>query len=332
MDQVYRSITTCINKTDWMTKFQNDLSASIKQSAESQSVALLGALGNSNSEVETNIRNSVKNAVNVTTMTNLVNNMKQAQTVYVDGVGNTLLNVSMRQISDNIASSTQELVGSIDVINKIAAVADQKAKSTQQDPIANLLKGLSELFTGPLMWIAIMLIGGLIVFVVFLNSGAGSALMDQGFQQLDNYQGNYADDQYQNGQDYQYEQAPTAPAPTVPTFVPPVAPTTPAPTVPTFVPTTAAPTVPTFVPTTAAPTVPTFVPTAPAPTVPVTEATPTPTPESYGPVNLFENQAPPPSVDLFTARPEPMPTFNEPGAPTENRSDDAYELQTLKFN
>lgn len=187
MNQVYSSVMTCVNNTSWMSKFQNDLSAAVKQSAESQSVALIGVLGDSDAEVDNYIRNSVKNSVNVSTMTSLVNNVKQKQSIYVEGVGNTLLNISMKQMNTNISSSTQELIGSMDVINKIAASVDQKSKATQEDPIANLLAGLANLLSGPIMWVAIMIIGGLIVFAVFLNSGAGQALMDEGFKQADAY-------------------------------------------------------------------------------------------------------------------------------------------------
>lgn len=185
MNQVFSSIMTCVNKTEWMTKLQNDLTAAVKQSAESQSVALLGVLGNSDAEVDNYIRNSIENSINVSTMSSLVNNIKQKQSIYVEGVGNTLINISMNQMNTNISSSTQELIGTVDVLNKIASSVDQKAKSTQEDPIANLLKGLSDLISGPIMWVAIMLIGGLIIFVVFLNTGAGQSLMDAGINYVD---------------------------------------------------------------------------------------------------------------------------------------------------
>ena len=191
MKQVFTSMMTCVNKTDWMADLQTKIENKIKEVASAQSVAVLGALGNSSADIDSKISSSVRNAINVTSMTNLINNVQQKQEISVEGQGNTLLNISMSQINNNIASSTQDLVGSISVLNDINNKLTQDANATQQDPIANLLKGLSDLLTGPMMWIAIMVVGGLIAFVMFANSSAGQMLVSEGINQMDNNSNNY---------------------------------------------------------------------------------------------------------------------------------------------
>ena len=198
LNQVYTSLLTCVQDVNMIAQIQNNIEEKIKSFAESQSVALLGALGNSDSEINTRIHNSVRNAINVTTMTQLVNNVKAAQTINLDGSGNTLLNINMKQVNNNIASSSQQVIANIDVLNTMKATLDQKSKATQEDPIENLLNGLSKLMTGPIMWVAIIIIGGLIVMVIFLNTGAGSAVM------------NAVQDQYS------YEQPPVTEQPPLP--------------------------------------------------------------------------------------------------------------------
>ena len=205
MNQVYTSLLTCIQDVNMTSKMQNDMVNAIKSASESQSVALLGVLGSSSSEVDTKLHESVRNAINVTTLTQLVNNIKAAQTVYVQGSGNTLLNINMKQVNSNIASSSQQVVANIDVLNSLKNTIDQSSKATQQDPIANFLNGLANLVSGPIMWFAVILVGGLIILVIFLNTGAGATVMGM------------AQDQMQDSQGYEEEQLPK-PAPPVPEF------------------------------------------------------------------------------------------------------------------
>jgi hypothetical protein len=178
MEQIFTSILTCVNKTDWMSKLQNDISTNIKQSSETKSVALLGILGASNSDVNLNIDNSVKNAINLKTMTSMINNIRQKQSVNVSGVGNVVRYASLKQVQSNISSSVQEIVASIDVLNKITNTGDQKSKATQDDPIKDFFDGVANVLTGPLKWITIMIVGALALLVIFINSGGGTDFMN----------------------------------------------------------------------------------------------------------------------------------------------------------
>jgi hypothetical protein len=103
MDQVFNTVMTCVNKSEWMADLQTQIEEKLNQSAASQSVAVLGALGNSSANVTSTIRNSVKSAINVATVSNMVNNARQRQVINVEGVGNTVIKVSMNQVNNNIA-------------------------------------------------------------------------------------------------------------------------------------------------------------------------------------------------------------------------------------
>jgi len=184
LNQVYSGLLTCVQDLNVIEKLQNDVTSAIKSSAEKQDVALLGVLNSGGSDVDTKIHHSVVSSINKTTMTQLVSDIKAMQTINIQGSGNTLLNINMKQVSSNIASSSQKVVSNIDVVNTIKNSLEQSSKSTQQDPIANLLKGLSDLVSGPIMWIAIIIIGGIIGLIIFLNTGAGASVLGMAQDQM----------------------------------------------------------------------------------------------------------------------------------------------------
>lgn len=205
MNQVFTSLLTCVQDVNVIAKLQSDLSAEIKSQSEAQNVALIGLLGKSDSEVNSRIYSSVRNAVNVQAITEMINNVKSDQMINIEGQGNTLVHVSMKQINNSIASSSQQVIANIDVLATIKNKLDQSSKATQTDPITDFFNGLSKLFTGPLMWVAIIIIGGLIVFVIFLNTGAGATVM------------NTVQEQYQDEtEEYPIEQQQIIPQPSAP--------------------------------------------------------------------------------------------------------------------
>ncbi len=187
MDMVFTGLMTCVQDVNMVAKIQNDLYDAIKSSADAQGVAVLGALGNTDSDVETGIRKSINNAINVTTLTKLVNDIKASQMIMIEGSGNVFLNVSQRQVTSNIASSSQQVVANIDVLNQIKHIIEQTSKSVQSDPISNFLNGLAKLISGPVMWFAIILLGGLIIIVIFLNTGAGASVLEMAQTQQEVY-------------------------------------------------------------------------------------------------------------------------------------------------
>jgi type IV secretory pathway VirB2 component (pilin) len=161
MQQLFSSLLTCVQDVAFMSSFQTNLSNSIKQAAESQSVAVLGALGNSDSNVSTAIHNSVTNTVNIENMTKLVNNVKNSQMIKITGDDNNLSNISLEQITQAIASNSQQMVANISAVAEIKNALDQESKSTQQDPVANFVNAVANLASGPLM-----IILGIIIAIV----------------------------------------------------------------------------------------------------------------------------------------------------------------------
>jgi len=176
MDQVYKDMLKCTQDVSFVTNFQNQLVAAIKQSAESSSVALLGALGNSDSEVSTHIHQSVTNIINMQSLSQLVSKMRAEQSINISGNSNVLKDISMSQYTENFLTNVQTLTNQISVVNDIKNQIDQKTSAKQQDPILNLLNGLSNLISGPIMWMVILI--GIVVlgFVWFMNSAGGQQI------------------------------------------------------------------------------------------------------------------------------------------------------------
>jgi hypothetical protein len=326
MEQMYRSILTCANDTDWMSKLQTDIEDTIKQKADSKSLAFLGVLSESDSSVDSLVSKSVKDSINLKTVSDLVNKTRQKQSIYIEGKGNVLTNITMKQMNDDIASSTQALVGSIDILKKLKTDVDQEAKAAQDDPIANLLKGLSDIISGPIMWIGIIIIGGLIIFVVFMNSGAGASLIEQGSIQAQAYGRS-------KGLEYdEFVQAPLPPAPTssMPVSMPvqeyapmPVQETAPMPVQETMPAPMPGPAVP------------------PPPTGPITLFNNDRLPPAYQPVQYNEGFQAPAPVSFYQSdegsrmQPvpsAPMPSYQMPEPQPSYRSNEGATYQPVQYN
>lgn len=154
----------CAQDASNMTKMQQEVAAAIKQAAESQSVALLGVLGNSDSEVNTKIENLVKNDLTQETISNIILQTNLDQGIDVDGSYNLVQNVDQSQLSDMIAKNVQKVVNSMEGITKISNEVEQAAKSTQKNPISQMIrawgdavKGIMGAFQGPIMWLFLLI-------------------------------------------------------------------------------------------------------------------------------------------------------------------------------
>ena len=143
MSQRLTLMQDCIQDPKFISKLQTDLISAIKASANAQNPAILGALGKSEAEVDTVIRNDVHNVITTTNMTRLSLSIKNIQAIYIVGNEN-VTDATMTQISDAVNKSTQSILNDIDSITKISNTIDASAEAIQENPISQIISSAFE--------------------------------------------------------------------------------------------------------------------------------------------------------------------------------------------
>jgi len=165
----------CFQDASTMLDLQTKITNAISQQAKAQSVTLTGALGKSDSDVETLIKSNVQTYVNSKSITNLIQSVNLQQELVVSGNHNIIKNFSQNLTSDLIFKGGQKLINK--VINKTAGknVVKTKSIALQKSFFAGLIKALgsainniiNSIFGGMNKGLLIIVIGGLIGAYLF---------------------------------------------------------------------------------------------------------------------------------------------------------------------
>lgn len=188
MKQAITSITKCASDQSAMSDMTAKMAAAIKQTADSQGVALIGALQGSSSEVNTKIQNIVSNYINLQSMQNIVSAAVQKQTVKVDGTNNVLINISMDQLYKNLTDAAASQTAALTTAVVSDVQAEQQASSKVEDPISNAIKAIGDLIMGNFLIFALIMIACLGAFLLWWNSG-GADFASQGMDLYAQQQG-----------------------------------------------------------------------------------------------------------------------------------------------
>jgi len=197
--QYVKFSSTCAQDSKSMADIQQSVATAVKQAAESQSVSVLGVLGKSKAEAETNIDNEVRQVINQTSITEIINNTNLDQQLVIKGSNNIFTNVTQEQTMDILLNNTQKVVNELKSVQAIENEADQQSKATQTNFISDIITSIFDGFAS-LGWvwviiIAVVVLGGGYVLMngnPFANMFAGSdpMMMESGRQQsAQNYQG-----------------------------------------------------------------------------------------------------------------------------------------------
>lgn len=199
MKQAIDSVTKCASDQSAMSDMTAKMAAAIKQTADSQGVALIGALQGSSSDVNTKIQNIVSNYINLQSMQNIVNNAVQKQTIKVDGTNNTLINISMDQFYKNITDAAASQTAALTTAVVADTQAEQHASSTTTDPISDAIKAVGSIITGNFLIFALIMIAVIAGFLYWWTSG-GDEFASRGMDLYAQQQG------YGSGEQEGYEQ------------------------------------------------------------------------------------------------------------------------------
>lgn len=188
MKQAIDTVTKCASDQSAMSDMTAKMASAIKQTADSQGVALIGALQGASSEVNTKIKNVVSNYINLQSMQNIVSAAIQKQTIDVDGSNNVLMNISMDQFYKNLTDAAASQTAKLTTAVVSETTAEQQASSKVQDPISNAIKAIGDLIMGNFLIFALIMIACIGGFLIWWQSG-GDAFASQGMDLYAEQQG-----------------------------------------------------------------------------------------------------------------------------------------------
>lgn len=198
---------------------QQAVANAIKQAADSQSVAVMGALGNSNANNLSDILNEVKTKITSETIQNIINNFNATQEFFLNGNNNIVNDISMEQSMQILYDNCLSALTKLDSIQKIENATDQQATSKQTNPIAeivdsvgNVVAEIGSIFTGfGWMWVIVAIIAMVVFGWVMINGGPAGMILKNLNPFSSNGETEYVPEDLQRQQQYQQQYPPPPP-------------------------------------------------------------------------------------------------------------------------
>ena len=154
---------SCFQAANNLTKIKQDISNALMQKADAQNVALLGVLGNSESEIRTRIYTDVSEKITNESLSTLIAEVNKDQLVAISGDNTVFRNVTIEQTTDLVFSNVQQLINSIDAVQQIKAQVEQESSAKTTNPISEILDSVfGGLNTTMMIWV----VGFVIVVIV----------------------------------------------------------------------------------------------------------------------------------------------------------------------
>jgi len=158
----------CVMQTNTTTDIASAVSDAITQYANSQGQAVLSALGNTTSEVKSNIQNKITSNINQTTSQQMSANITQQQGITAANIGGnvTISNITMDQSAQVFASALMNTTAFASVINSVANTIDQTSASKETTIFDSIAQALGTLLSTPIYLIGAGLLGVVAIFVI----------------------------------------------------------------------------------------------------------------------------------------------------------------------
>jgi hypothetical protein len=215
MKQAFSLSSQCFQDSKVMNNMVNEIANSVKQAAESQNIALLGALTKSTAEVDNYIYNSVKNEIKSSTIQNIVNATNAEQGIGITGNNNIVEDITMNQVVDMISKNAQSAINDTDISTRAKTAVDQSASAKQENPldaITNMLGKVMDGVSSPFKMV-IAIVGIIFVMIAWaIFGGHGSSSSGQII---------YAPQPFPQPQPQSFQPQPFQPPPSAPPFQPP---------------------------------------------------------------------------------------------------------------
>ena len=177
MSQRINLSNKCDNNNDVLNKTKTDLASALKQSAETSSSALLGALNAQGSTLNSRIDNEVEQIISNDTITKIMSDVNLSQKLIVEGSNNLLVNIELEQVSDLVADACQKVINQSTLLSAITNQADQKAVSVQTNPIAEIVDSIFSGLSTQMIIMAFVLCVAIAAGVFFIYKGGLNVLL-----------------------------------------------------------------------------------------------------------------------------------------------------------
>lgn len=172
MVQYLKLSADCTQDTKSIADLQQSVANAIKQSADAQSVSLIGVLGASSSEVNTNILNEIKSKITQKTVLDIITNTNAEQVAVISGNNNIVTNFDMSQTAEVLAKNCQNVVNQLSSVQAVDNSAESASKSTQTNFISDILTSIFKGLTGiGLIWMVIIVVGIIVLGIVVVKGG-----------------------------------------------------------------------------------------------------------------------------------------------------------------
>ncbi len=160
--------SNCIQDANSLTNMQQAVSAALQAAANSQSVSVLGVLGQSTAEVNTTIDNEVKQVLTQKNIQNIINQTNADQTVLIAGNNNIIDNFSQDQTAQVLFDNAQKVLNQMTSVQAINNVSDSKSTATQTNFISDIVDSIFKGVTS-LSYVWVIVIIALIIGAVILG-------------------------------------------------------------------------------------------------------------------------------------------------------------------
>ena len=169
---------SCATSDDTVMAMQQAVESQIRQKAETQNVAGLGAFSKSESENRIKLHNEVVTNISKETIQNIVNDFKLAQEFYLRGDNNIVEDVTMEQTMKVVFDGCLKAVSKISAVQEIKNSIAQEGKATQTNPISEIIGAIGNIMTsfgsmGVIIAVVAMCVGG---YVIVKSGGLGAFL------------------------------------------------------------------------------------------------------------------------------------------------------------
>ena len=159
--------TTCYQDAQRVNNLQAQAANQINQKLKNSGPAVLNLFNNQTNEMESYVRNQVRNNISATTIQNCAATANQAQTIKISGSTNVnLKDISFEQSLNLMRSCMSSTLNNNNAFSRFDNVVDQQAENKSTNPIAEIIDGFAKLFSAPVLIIGALIVGFLVLILI----------------------------------------------------------------------------------------------------------------------------------------------------------------------
>jgi hypothetical protein len=164
--QAIKFNSTCTQSAQNIADLQQTVANAISNAASATGSGVLSALGASQSEAETVIKQNVSQSITQETIQTIVNNSAAQQAIIISGNNNIVDNFDQSQTLDIVLKNCQDVINNLKSVQAMNNVADQTSSAVTTNPISDIIDSVGSIFEGFGWMGTIILVAAIIGFVL----------------------------------------------------------------------------------------------------------------------------------------------------------------------